>query len=688
MTDGLIQNLWKRFSTGANDLLLIIGMVGVLMILFTPIDPSTLDFLLIVNFSVALLILLVTFYTERPLEFSTFPSILLMTTLFRLALNISATRLILDGAEAGEVIESVGEHVVGGNFIIGLVVFFILIVVQYVVVTNGAQRVAEVAARFILDSLPGKQMSIDADLNMGLIDQDEARKKRKELEKESNFYGAMDGASKFVKGDAIAGIIIILIDIIGGLIIGIVQLDMEWGEALHRYTLLTVGDGIVTQIPSLIIAVAAGIIITRAATDTRLANEITNQFSAHPKTLLLVGGTLLCLTLLPGIPVIPILIVAGLFIAGSIFAFRKHGKSRAGTSEQDESKAEDSSEETLDLYKMTKNQSFELILSHELAERFIDQSSELETRCGSLRQKVARKMGVIVPPISVDKDSELSAYRYRINIFGVEYAAGEIVPDALLAINSGDDSQSIGGRKTVEPTYGLPAEWIDTDKRAIAHAAGYTIVEPLTVLMTHLQEISYRYAGEFLTRQETEKLIESRRAELGSLIDELIPNILTYSDVQRILQSLLEEKVSLRSLDRVLEVLVDEGRQIKDHSQLLEKVRVKLSSAICKNISDSDGILNVLTISPNLEGRFIRTHRNDDKGEGLKPGDVEKFVARVAKEGEKMLTTNMTPVLLCAPPIRSLLYSLLHRTIPNLHVLATSEIDRGANVRSFAVVDV
>ncbi|VUD61791.1 Flagellar biosynthesis protein FlhA [Thalassocella blandensis] len=686
-----MEKLIKSFNNGTNELFLVIGMVGILLVLFTPISPGALDFLLLINFCLALLILLVTFYTDKPLSFSTFPSLLLMTTLFRLALNISATRLILDGADAGEVIDAVGKQVVGGNYIIGLVVFLILIVVQYVVVTNGAQRVAEVAARFILDSLPGKQMSIDADLNMGIIDQDEAKKRRGELEKESNFYGAMDGASKFVKGDAIAGIIIILIDIIGGLTIGLTQKGMDWGEALHVYTLLTVGDGIVTQIPSLIIAVSTGIIITRAATDTRLAEEITNQFSAHPKTMVIVGIALACLMFVPGIPVIPVILIFSVLMALAWFSYRKRKKSGSNTSQDD--KSDDEKERELrieeELKEIVQTSTFELSMGKELAGKYLANSEELDKRVSVLRKQTAKQIGIILPSLTVKQEGSLDGFSYSISIHGMEIGSGSIKPGKLLAINPGGDRPRVEGEKTIEPTYGLSAQWIDTAIKSQAQAAGYTLVDAETVLITHIQELTKKNASDFITRVETERLIESKRDEIGSLIDELIPAILTYSDVQRVLQNLVSEQVPIKNMEAILEVLAFSGRTEKDPEVLCEKVREKLNRVICQPLADSKGQIRVVTLSPAIEKKMLSAISGHSTGSiGLTPMDMEQFVSKSVKECEKQLNANITPILLCAAPLRRKIRSILLRTCPQMHVLSTAEVSKHQNIVSAGMIEI
>ena len=681
-----MKSISAHFGAGLKDLVLVLCMVGVLVILFTPVAPGVLDFLLLLNFCLTLLILLVTFYTEKPTSFSTFPSLLLMTTLFRLALNISATRLILDDADAGKVIGSIGAHVVGGNYVIGLIVFLILIVVQYLVVTSGAQRVAEVAARFILDSLPGKQMSIDADLNMGIIDQDQAQKKRANLEKESNFYGSMDGASKFVKGDAIAGIIIVLIDIIGGLIIGIAQKGMSWSEALNKYTLLTVGDGIVTQIPSLIVAVATGIIITRAATDAKLAEEMTKQFSAHPKTLVIATVALFGLMLVPGMPIMPLVSLVIILLVGAWFAFRALPEEVSSASEIKKESSVDGEESFVDLIKV---QPFELLLGHELVSEYMSAAGSFERRMGLMRKQIATQLGIVLPSLALKGGKGIAANTYSVVINGVEVGKGEIQPKRILAISPGGDRIVIEGEKTVEPTYGLPAQWIEESVRAQAHAAGYTLVDAETVLITHIQELCRRNASEFLSRTATENLVESRREDFASLIDELIPSVLAYSDVQRVLQALVNESVPIKNLEVILETLADYGRQNKDPEYLSEKVREKLKSTICQSLSDMDGSLKVLTLAPQLERKLIAsTKKQDGSNVSLTPSEMEQLISRAAKECEALLSKNIHPVLLCASPIRRLLRNLLSRTCPQLNVIATTEISGRAHVISAGVLDI
>lgn len=665
-----------------SDLLLVLMVIGILVVMITPISPLLLDFLIIANISFALLILLLTFYVEKPLKFSTFPSLLLIATLFRLALNIAATRLILTDNNAGHVIDAVGAHVVGGNYVIGLIIFLVLIVVQYVVVTNGAQRVAEVAARFTLDSMPGKQMSIDADMNVGLIDEAEARERRKEVEKEASFYGAMDGASKFVKGDAIAGIIIIFIDIIGGLTIGVAQKGMEWGDALHTYTLLTIGDGIVTQIPALIISTGTGIIVTRAASDEFLSREISRQVTAYPKILVLIAIALAAVMFLPGIPVMPILIM--LIIVSSIaFYAIKTKNSKAEPTKNEES--EDGDE---DLYGMLTVEPIEVTVGQSLIQLVGGDNSIFMDRIVGFRKQYAMEAGLVIPRVRVKDNKKLPPNSYIINIYGAKVAEGELLVDSILAINPGNVKDKVDGVETTDPTYGLPAVWISREQRDSARTAGYTMVEPITVLMTHLSEILRRQAANLLNRSETERLIERVRTQDPGLVEELIPAVLTLTDVQKVLQYLLKEKVSIRNLEQILEVLVDAGKMNKSPEYLTELVRQKLAPIIVQNLTNDDGDLFVLTLDPNIEQTINSSVANANESIQLllEPKMVEQVISRLASQVEKMMNANLMPVLLCAPELRRHLFRLTERVMPHLSVLSMSEVPHSIRLKSFGMV--
>lgn len=682
-----MSGLFRQLLDGKRDVALVGAMIFILTILFVPVSAGLLDFLLIVNFSIALLVLLITFLTDSPLSFSTFPSLLLITTLFRLALNVSATRLILGGGSAGHVIGAVGAYVVAGNYVIGLVVFLILVVVQYVVVTSGAQRVAEVAARFTLDSMPGKQMSIDADMNMGLIDETEARRRRAMIEREANFYGAMDGATKFVKGDAIAGIVILLIDIIGGLSIGMLQHGMPWTEAVHRYTLLTVGDGIVTQIPSLVIAVATGIIITRAASDAELGGEIAKQVLSNPRTLLVVGITLSVVMLLPGLPALPVLLVlAG--IAAMIYLARGGSQeSPEVTTPTPEAVGKSDSE---DFYSSLQIDPLELRLGPTVKEVFQQRASDLNERVQSLRRQFVLDFGFVLPSIMTREAviGTLGDHQYQVLLNGNRIGQGELYFDAVLAINSGGKRPRLEGRETRDPAYGLPAQWISPDMRQYARSAGYTLVDTDTVLITHLNELAKRHAADLLTRAEVERLALRLKERHSSLVDELIPSVLTYTDVQKVMQILLRELVSVRQLEVIFEVLVDAGKTTKQAEELAEKVRERLGASICQKASNEQGELHVLTLAPELERNMLQAARQRE-GQPLllsDPAQLDGFLSSLAKQSDAMLVKNLAPVLLCPSLLRRHVRALIQRSLPHVAVIGINELPSTIVVRAFGSV--
>ncbi len=666
-----------------SELALVMMLAGILIVLFTPIPAGLLDFLLITNFSLALLILMLTFYMLRPLEFSTFPSLLLVATLFRLGLNVAATRLILSDANAGQVIAAIGNHVVGGNYVIGLIVFIVLIVVQYVVVTNGAQRVAEVAARFTLDGMPGKQMSIDADLNMGLIDQSEARERRKNIEREANFYGAMDGASRFVKGDAIAGIIIILVDIIGGLAIGVAQKGMSWEEALQTYTLLTVGDGIVTQVPALVIATGTGIIVTRAASDARLGAEVSKQILAYPRTIAIVAFVLLTLAFLPGIPVTPVLVLACGAVALFWYAVKLPEKDLA-----EQQKSLQSRDAPEDLYKALKVDPVEVTIGSGLIGLVGEEGSMLADKLAAFRKQYALDMGVVLPPVRVRDDKRQRANVYEIRLFGTRVAEGEVHADRILAINPGGGRAVLDGVVATDPAYGLPAVWIAEAGRVAAKAAGYTVVDAPTVFMTHLSEVLRQNAHNLITRAETERLISRVRESQSGLLDELIPKILSFSDVQRVLQGLVRERVPIRNIEAILEVLADWGSKNKDTEFLTEHVRERLGPVICQPLTDARGQMQVLTFDSTLEQSFAGAIRavEDKPTLVLEPRLAEQLLRKLSEEVDKMSGGNLRPVLLCAPTLRRHIRRFTERLVPQLSVLSLSEIPGHVSLRAFGVV--
>lgn len=663
------------------DLVLVLSVIAILGVLFIPIPPGLLDFLLVSNFSFALLILLMTFYVEKPLDFSTFPSLLLIATLFRLSLNIAATRLILKDANAGHVIDTIGTYVVSGNYVIGMIVFLVLIVVQYVVVTSGAQRVAEVAARFTLDSMPGKQMSIDADMNIGIIDEKEAQQRRKEIEKEGNFYGAMDGASKFVKGDAIAGIIIIIIDVLGGLTIGIAQKGLSWGDALHTYTLLTVGDGIVTQIPALVISTGTGIIVTRAASDTFLGKQISSQLTAYPKTLLLIALGLSALLLFPGIPFLPVFIVLMIFGTASYFAYNKKESSADDVVEDSDAENSDNAYELLTV------DPIELKIGKALVPLLEDEKNIFMDKIVSFRKQYAKDMGFVIPKVRIKDDNKIELHAYKLFVSDVLVASGELYLDKYLAINSGNVREKLDAKVIKDPTYGLESVWVDKDASDKAKESGYTLVEPSTVLITHVSETLKKYVSELVTRGETEILVNRVRDKEPGLVDELVPNVLSLSEIQKILQNLIKESVSILNLPGILEVLVDEGKSNKDISFLTEKVRQKLAPKICQTFSN-DGELQVLTLEPGVEYKLAQSIGDSNNAFLLEPKYAEQLLVKLSSYVDKMTNSNIKPVLVTAPELRKHLHNFTSKMIPQLSILSVSEMSNVVNIKSFGVVSV
>jgi flagellar biosynthesis protein FlhA len=672
--------MFDKVLKSQKDLALVFATIAILVILFVPIPPALLDFAIICNFGLGLTIMLLTFYVNKPVEFSTFPSLLLVATLFRLSLNVAATRLILTGGDAGEVIGSIGAFAVQGNFIIGLVVFAILVVVQYVVVTSGAQRVSEVAARFTLDSMPGQQMSIDADLNMGLIDQKEAIRRREGLEKEASFYGAMDGASKFVKGDAIAGIIILLINIIAGWIVGVTQMGLDWSQALEKFTLLTIGDGIATQLPALIISIATGIIVTRSASDKRLSNEVFRQLGSEPKIPLIVTGVLLALLLMPGMPKWPILIIAAVAFA----AWWRIRKTHAAEIQS----AADDAEEAAATAGTAPLPTLEIRLGEALGQTWGREEAVLLERIANLRRAHEQDLGIGFPSVKLVDGDGIGANEYEIRLFGARYGAAEIVPDRVLAIASQGAKGRVEGIETVDPAFGLPAVWIEEGLSASARTAGYTIVDPITVLVTHFGEIVRGETSTLLTRATVAALLDEVRGRQPGLVEELIPNTLTISDVQRVLQNLLGEGVSIANLDLIVEHLVDLARTQKDPAELTEAVRQRLSYAICHQLRGKHSDLAVLSLDPRVENQIAASIGSNGGQGGLavEPRLAEQIIRKLSPLTEEMFRQGRAPVLLCGGEIRRHLRGLTRRSIPKLSILSVSEIPMRISLKSFDVV--
>ena len=659
------------------DLLLVGGLLAILLILFAPIPPAVIDLAIIANFGFALTILLMTFYVQRPVDFSTFPSLLLVVTLLRLAINVAATRLILTEGAAGDVIASVGTFAVGGNYIVGVVVFSILVIVQYVVVTSGAPRVSEVAARFTLDSMPGQQMSIDADLNMGLIDQPEAQRRRHELEKEASFYGAMDGASKFVKGDAIAAIIILLINIIAGSLIGILQLGLTWAESLQHFTLLTIGDGIAAQFPALIVSVATGIIVTRSSADRDLSTEIFAQLSSIPRISRIVAVALLVLLLLPGMPKWPIVIVVAL-LALSWWSSRNVAAAKVPGEFVNESGDEVPNEVRAD--------GVEILLGSELAEAWQDQRTALLERIAAVRKAHILEFGVPLPPVRISDGDGTGFNDYEIRLFGTRFGMMTVYPDRLLAVATRDPKLRIEGLEVAEPVMGQPAFWITSQQADLARERGFAVVEPAGILMTHFADVVRSEAARLLSRPVFADMIEAARQRQPSLIEDLIPAMLSLADVQRIMRNLLAEGVSIANLDLILENLVDLVRNQRDPDELSELLRQRIGFAICNKLRGPHRELSVMSLDPRLENEV--TGNLGTAGRGLDPRVAEGLVRRIAPIAERMFGEGKAPVLLCATEIRKALKALTQRAIPRLSVISINEIPERIDLSSFDVVKI
>jgi flagellar biosynthesis protein FlhA len=674
------------------ELVVPLALVAVVVIMVIPLPPLLVDLLLAVSISLALIILMVSMYTQEPLEFSTFPSVLLVVTLFRLALNVASTRLVLlhghEGpAAAGHVIQAFGNFVVGGSYVVGLVVFLILVVINFAVITKGAGRIAEVAARFTLDAMPGKQLAIDADLNSGLITERDARARRRAIEEEADFYGAMDGASKFVRGDAVAGLVITAINILGGFFIGVVQQGVELRQAAETYTVLTIGDGLVSQLPALLISTAAGIIVTRAASGADLGSEVTGQLFTSPRVLWIVSGLLGGFALLPGLPFLPFVALAGaisgLALAGGVAPAAKR---EADATLPAVRPKEERAEGLLPLDIMEIEVGFELV-------PLVDASAatpggDLVERIRTLRRQLALEMGFIVPPIHIRDNLQIKPNEYVILLRGIEVARGELRSGHHLAINPGGVSAPVPGIATREPAFGLDALWISPHERERAQLAGYTVVDGATVVITHLTEVIRRHAHELLGRQEVQQLLDTVAKTQPKVVEELVPQQLSVGGVQKVLQHLLREGVSIRDLVTVLETLADHAARTRDPDVLTEQVRQALGRGITRRLLGPDGSLALVTLAAPLERALLDALQRLEDGAtlALEPALVQRLLARLAEWLERFGAQGLGPVLLCAAPLRGHLRRLIERALPSFAVIAPGEIAANVRIRSLGVV--
>ncbi|MCE5249617.1 flagellar biosynthesis protein FlhA [bacterium] len=675
----------RRFSF-ISDAILAILVIAIIGVMIVPIPTGLLDILLSFNIVFSIVILLVTMYVTRPLELSIFPGLLLMTTVFRLALNVASTRLILGSGNAGNVIRSFGTFVVQGNYVVGFIIFGIIVVIQFVVITRGASRIAEVSARFTLDAMPGKQMAIDADLNAGLVDEDEARRRRTEISREADFYGAMDGASKFVRGDVIAGLIITIINIIGGFIIGVAQRGLPWMESIQVYTMLTVGDGLVTQIPALLMSTGAGMIVTRATSESNLGQDIRDQISKRPIAIVMSAIMIAVFGIIPGLPTKPFFILAiatGMYAAillrQSTLAERKRVAEEKKPSELPQERIEDYLQ--VDILGVEIGYGIIPIVDESQGGDFLD-------RVTTLRRQIAQDMGIIVPPVRIRDNIKLNANDYTIMIRGNVVGRGQIEPDMFLAMNPGFAEEEIEGKDTIEPAFGLRAKWITAQSREKAELSGYTVVEPSSVLATHLSETIKRHAHEIISRQDIQALVDNIKRDYPVLVNELIPQSLSLGTLQKILQHLLKERIPVRDLVTILEAVGDYAATTKDPNTLGEFARAALYRSITKMYIDEDGRLTVFTLSPKVERMILENTKSSPHGLmiNLSPEMNEELLSRVGTLVEQMITNDQQPVALTSSSIRLGFRTMTEISFPNLGVVSYNEVAPEVEIFSVGMV--
>ncbi len=687
-TEGILAQISKRL-----DLFVPVAVIGIIVVMILPVHPFILDILLTLSISVSVMILFVSIYVEDTLDFSTFPSVLLIVTLFRLALNIATTRrILLYGAEgedaAGSVIMAFGQFVVGGDFVVGLIIFIILVIINFVVITKGSGRVAEVAARFTLDAMPGKQMSIDADLNAGIIDDKTARKLRADLQKKADFYGAMDGASKFVRGDAVAGLLITFINILGGLIIGVVKFGMPVSEAAKRFTILTVGDGLVSQIPALIVSTAAGIIVTRSGEDKELNLNLMEQMFKSYKVLRLSGYILIFLGLIPGLPKISFFLIGGLLIALS------YSVAKGKAIEKEEEKAEQPSTPTTDeddVKGLLEMDVMELEIGFNLI-ALVDpaQGGTLLNRIKSVRRQIALEMGFIVPPIRIRDNLQLDSNSYIILIKGVKVVSGSVMVGKYLAMASGGSLDQINGIPTKEPAFGIDAKWVDEDEKERAVLEGFTVVDPTTVIVTHLTEVIKSNAHEIVGRQEVQELLDKVKEKSPKLVDDLIPNILDLGSVHRVILNLLKERVSIRNLPTILETLATYGVQNKDVDLLTERVRYVLRRQITESLLAPDGTLYLFTLNSAIEQFLAKNVQMTEDGREIvmDPSIAQKILSAIINKVDEIVAKGIPANLVISPPIRLPFRRFVEKFVKNVNIISHNEIADNVRIESLGSLEI
>lgn len=687
----------KKISSEA----IAIFVIAIVLLLIIPLNPFLLDVMIIINMSISIMILLISMRIREPLEFSIFPSLLLVTTLFRLGLNVSSTRNILSKqGEAGNVIKAFGDFVLGGNVVVGFIIFLIIVLVQFIVITKGAERVAEVAARFTLDAMPGKQMAIDADLSSGLINEQQAKERRSKIQREADFYGAMDGATKIVKGDAIMSIIITAINLIGGSVIGMLTSGLSFGEVLHIYSIATVGDGLVSQIPALLISTATGMIVTRAVSEGSLNEDVSKQFMAQPQAMIISGGVLLVLLAVPGMPKIQLGIAGGVLVYAGLH-FMKKMQEIVTASEQDllnTAQGESEIEEVVteeDYYKDINNvynllniEPIEMEFGYSLIP-LVDEGSggKMVNRIVIFRLQYAQEMGLVIPSIRLRDGTSLNTNQYIIKIKGEEIAKGEILVDYYLALEPSNPAGKIEGIETIEPAYGIPSKWILPEDREMAEIYGYTVIDPLSVMLTHLSETIKRHAYELLTRQETMQLIQNMKEKLPELIDEIFPERLSYGNFQKILVCLLKEGIPIKNLETILESISDSIGFTNDLTTIIENVRVALKRTITRKFCDA-GQMRVLTLDGDLEKMIAGSLTKGEQGiyPAISPDVMQHMIEKIGEEIKKFQDISQDPILLTSQVIRVYVYRLIEPFFPNIYVLSFHEIANNVQIQAIGTI--
>ncbi|MEW6646995.1 MAG: flagellar biosynthesis protein FlhA [Pseudomonadota bacterium] len=692
---GVLHTTRMLLASGLGAPIIVLILLAMVVL---PLPPFMLDIFFTFNIALSLIVLLVTIYALRPLDFAVFPTVLLIATLLRLALNVASTRVVLleghngTGA-AGQVIESFGEFVVGGNYAVGLVVFVILVIINFAVVTKGAGRISEVSARFTLDAMPGKQMAIDADLNAGLIDADTARTRRDEIAREADFYGSMDGASKFVRGDAVAGILITIINIIGGLVIGVAQHDMAFTDAAQVYALLTIGDGLVAQIPSLVLSTAAGIIITRVSASRDMGEMVVAQVFSNPRVLAVTASVLLLLGLIPGMPNLPFLLLASAIGGGAWWLFRKQKEEEAAAAAPPPVAETAAAEPGTELKELTWDD-VPLVdpIGLEVGYRLIPlvdktQGGQLMARIKGVRKKLSQELGFLVPAVHIRDNLDLSPTAYRVTLLGVTVGEAEIHPDREMAINPGQVYGQLTGIKTTDPAFGLEAVWIEPGRREEAQGLGYTVVDPNTVVATHLSQLLQSHAHELLGHEEVQHLLGQLGKNAPKLVEDLVPKLLPMSVVVKVLQNLLSEGIPIRDMRSIAETLAEHAPRTQDAGILTSAIRVSLGRMIVQKINGLASELPVITLAPELEQILLKSIRaSDEGGAGIEPGLAERIHRGLAQSSQKQEMAGQPAVLLVSAPLRELLARFVRHTIPGMHVLAYNEVPDSKQLRIVATV--